>query len=768
MVALKEAAAARLAKKNAKQAKLAAERAAKEKAAAEAKAKADAAEAAKKAQEEAAAAAEAERHAAEQQAAEEKADAERMHRIAEAKAKAEAAAAAKAKAEAEAAARRHAEEEAAAKRAADAAKAEEARRKKESEEAQAAAHAVAEAKAKAAATASRHAAEQAKLDKARMAISAAKALGNVTDSQEAHAASARVAAKLGTKVKASSVALGDVHDEARQEHKWTSGEAYMLAQEELAECRQTLKRCSPKDTVPLRGVFQLWVHQANDLVNKDKSFFHRNDMDDTYFQCVFWDGIDKDPVVRSSVVRMDSQDPTWNSDGRFIFQVKDGWDMEFQVKLFDEVKSSEDPFLGQTHVLKLRQLLRDCNDCRGTDPYRTFQAPQERIRLTQIEKGNITVSWRWMPHGEDDYVSARIDFREAKAAVARARAQLVEAGENPDDYTLSAETEKAIKARAAVEANKIHAAAEEKRSMTWQDREKRKLLKSLNLKAKRDGTLGVDTGGMVKVTMTNSHVWGLNFGHKDWDTLNVTSVAEGTQGAEQGIGASWRLHMFGGHELESFEELVQIKGMQVEPYELTFSLPTGLRFDRRMWPGVAVSVGGQHAEDAVLQCTADDVREGEHPVCIRSDKVYEASNGLGAISAFSVTFRHLSDGPITVGLCKLVADANTPVGHDENGWAFHSDGYFMHNGDRWDVDGVGPVTDGSTLTVIIDQVNNRLVFDLWSFNANVTTVEPWPIEDSGTRFDEMALVPAFTMSKKGQMVFVCEPHDPKNPEHRHR
>ena len=51
-----------------------------------------------------------------------------------------------------------------------------------------------------------------------------------------------------------------------------------------------------------------------------------------------WDGgPSQEPVVRSSLVIQDNLDPTWDSDGRFIFPVTDGWKMSMQVKVFDEV-----------------------------------------------------------------------------------------------------------------------------------------------------------------------------------------------------------------------------------------------------------------------------------------------------------------------------------------------------------------------------------------------------------------------------------------------
>ena len=93
----------------------------------------------------------------------------------------------------------------------------------------------------------------------------------------------------------------------------------------------------------------------------------------------------------------------------------------------------------------------------------------------------------------------------------------------------------------------------------------------------------------------------------------------------------------------------------------------------------------------------------------------------------------------------------------------------MHGGDRFDVDGVGPMPEGGTLTIIVDQERNMLVFDLWSVNDSVTTVEPWPFSDGdGPDLSTMTAIPAFTMAKKGQKLYVCEPHDPNNPEHRHR
>ena len=58
------------------------------------------------------------------------------------------------------------------------------------------------------------------------------------------------------------------------------------------------------------------------------------------------------------------------------------------------------------------------------------------------------------------------------------------------------------------------------------------------------------------------------------------------------------------------------------------------------------------------------------------------------MDSFCVTFSKLCDGPIEVGLSASDSDMNAPVGSDDLSWSFHSDGYFMHFGDRYDVDGM--------------------------------------------------------------------------------
>jgi len=553
-------------------------------------------------------------------------------------------------------------------------------------------------------------------------------------------------------------------------------EAYQAAQEELEHARHALMCFSAtNESRPLSGVFQIEVQSATNLMNKDKHLFGRKkqDVSDPFFQILFWNGSKESmaanatPESRTSETLKDNLDPSWDMKGCYMFETKNLWTAEFQIVFFDDDGKSSD-FLGQTGIMKLRAMLRDCgNQGRGTDPYKSYHSELDTRKLhgKGVRHGACHFKWSWMPQHEVEYCVAKENFDIAQEAVTNTAHTLRKEGNDPKDWELSVTRKEEIASMAADEASEANAALLEEEALSWQEKEKRKILQEMHAQAAANGRLGEETDGMVEVTLSNDSVWGVNFGHREWKTLTVTGICKDKQGDKAGIKPSWRVKKFGDHDVKDFAELVEIKNLQKQAYQLTFSLPTGLPFQKSMWPGCDISVGGLHAEDVVLTCT-ENRKKGEPLVQVRSDRKFRYDY---TCHCFSVTFDKLMGSFMEFGLVTEQSHLDTPLGMDGYSWSFHSGGFFLHNGRRCDVPGMQPLNDGDTVTLILDYTRNQIIFDMWSCNRKITTVEPWPkLRGEQLNFHNLVFSPAFAMCTEGQKLIVCEPHNPKNPKHPQR
>jgi len=278
---------------------------------------------------------------------------------------------------------------------------------------------------------------------------------------------------------------------------------------------------------------------------------------------------------------------------------------------------------------------------------------------------------------------------------------------------------------------------------------------------------------------------GLSFGHTSWDTMVITGVRPNEQASKQGVKPSWELVAINGKMCTQYSDMVKCmadltKGKKFDHTDMSFTGIDGVHHEEGSGPTKFV-VSFQTTPRAVdFSCGGSPICTAMYPgVVFGNDDGWStlARNGpkqsgnltmlnppipaMGK-SAWTVGLVDMAGTDWRVGVCTADQKANVPLGNDAAGWAFCSNGSFMHAGEKRVHKKDWKLTEKLayvTITLDMDQDNNgTLIFDFFSTLSLYTKTT---YASAFTNFDKSMLHIAVSAGKMGptQMIKLASPHD---------